>query len=78
METEHNNFLGSFPELMTEAEVIEYLRIPAVSKSEDYGNVIANLKRMRDLPCIHICRKPLYPREAIRKWIEEQLGKGQR
>ena len=65
------------PEVMLESELVEFLRIPAVSKSDDYGNVIANLKRMRDLPCIHICRQPLYPRAAIRLWIEQQTEKEQ-
>jgi hypothetical protein len=75
MKAKRNNLSGSFPELMTEQELVEFLRIPAVSKSDEYGNVIANLKRMRDLPCIHICRRPLYPREAIRLWIEQQTKK---
>ncbi len=77
MDAEPNNLSGSFPELMTEQELVEFLRIPAVSKSEDYANVIANLKRMRGLPYVHICRQPLYPREAIRRWIEQQTEKGQ-
>jgi len=57
-------------ELMTEAELIAYLRIPEVSKSKDHHNVIENLKRMHDLPRIHVCGKPLYPREAIKEWIK--------
>jgi hypothetical protein len=77
MDTETHNHNDGFPELMTESEVIQFLRIPAVSKGDDYGNVIANLKRMRYLPCIHICRQPLYPREAIRHWIEQQTEKEQ-
>ena len=32
-------------ELMTEDELIVYLRIPEVSKSKDYHNVVENLKR---------------------------------
>ena len=47
------------PELMTEEELIRFLRIPLISKSEDYVNVIENLKRMHNLPCIHICKQPL-------------------
>ncbi len=61
------------PELMTEEELIRFLRIPLISKAEDYGNVIENLKRMHNLPCIHISKKPLYPLNAIRKWIDEKL-----
>jgi hypothetical protein len=63
---------GSFapcPELMTEDEVIRFLRIPEISKSENYHNVVENLKRMHGMPRIHICGKPLYPIEAIRQWI---------
>jgi hypothetical protein len=62
-----------FPELMTEDELIRFLRIPEISKSENYHNVIENLKRMHDLPRIHICGRPLYPIEAIRKWVENRI-----
>lgn len=56
--------------LMTEEELIKFLRIPEVSSSKDYHNVIENLKRMHDLPRIRICGKPLYPRQAVLKWID--------
>lgn len=65
----------TFPELMTEAEVIEYLRIPKISNGADPHNVIDNLKRMHELPCIHICKQPLYPIGAVRHWIEDKLAK---
>ena len=71
MDSNNNNF-----ELMTETELIEFLRIPKISKSKDYHNVIENLKRMRDLPRVHICGKPLYPIEAVREWIKEQTTNG--
>ena len=61
------------PDLMTEAEVIEYLRIPEVSNAKNPGNVIENLKRAKDLPCIHISNKCLYPREAVKEWIRKQV-----
>ena len=60
-------------DLMTEEKLIEYLRIPEVSKAKDPHNVIENLKRARDLPCIHIANKSLYPRGVIRKWVEGQV-----
>ncbi len=63
-------------ELMTESEVIQFLRIPEISNSKDYHNVIENLKRVRGLPRIHICRKALYPKKAILEWVEKQLGAG--
>lgn len=59
-------------ELMTEEELIVYLRIPQISNSKNYHNVIDNLKRMHGLPRIHICGKPLYPIEAIRQWIMDK------
>ena len=62
--------------LLTESELVEYLRIPAVSKAADYRNVISNLKRFHDLPRIHICGRPLYPRKAIDLWIEAKTVNG--
>ena len=47
----------SVPDLLTEDELIEFLRIPQVSKSTDYSNVVKNLIRFRDLPRIHISNK---------------------
>ena len=67
---------ASPPDLMTEAEVIEYLRIPEVSKAKDYRNAIYNLKRMHDLPRVYICGQPLYPREAIDDWIRSRTERG--
>ncbi len=63
-------------ELMTEDELVAYLRIPEVSRSKDYHNVIDNLKRMHQLPRIHICGKPLYPKEAIIEWIRQRTTNG--
>ena len=50
-QNESTNSGQVWPDLMTEDEVIRYLRIPEVSKSGNYANVIQHLKRMRDLPC---------------------------
>ncbi|MFC1737957.1 hypothetical protein ACFL1G_02775 [Planctomycetota bacterium] len=62
----------TYPDLMTEAELIEYLRIPEVSRSDNFHNVIENLKRMRDLPRMHICSKALFPLKAVRDWIVKE------
>ena len=62
-----------YPDLMTEEEVIQFLRIPEISKATNYRNVIENLKRMHDLPCIHICRQPLYPLAAVKSWVKEKI-----
>jgi hypothetical protein len=61
-----------YPEIMTEAELVQFLRIPEISKASNYSYVIENLKRMHNLPCIHICRQPLYPLEMIKKWVKEK------
>ncbi len=63
-------------ELMTEAELVRFLRIPELSGSKNHHNVIENLKRVRGLPRIHICRKALYPKKAVLEWVEKQLGAG--
>lgn len=64
-----------YPDLMTEAEVIDYLRIPHVSSASNYRYVMDHLIRMRDLPCIHISRKRLYPLESVKAWVLAQVGK---
>ncbi len=67
-----NTETKTYPDLMTEQELIEYLRIPQVSKSTNYKNVIDHLKRVRDLPRIHLCSKALYPLKAVHEWINKQ------
>ena len=61
--------LINLPDLLTEEEVIQVLRIPQVSKAKDYYNVIRNLIRFDDLPRIQICKHNLYPKKAILEWI---------
>jgi len=65
-----------FPELMTESELIKFLRISEVTSSKDHHNVIENLKRMHDLPRVHICGKPLFPKEAIMNWVKSKTTSG--
>ena len=69
-ETLHNGTL--VPELMTEKELVEFLRIPEISKATDYSNVVNNLIRFRDLPRIHICKKLLFPKQAILEWVKSE------
>ena len=64
-----------FPELMTETELMQFLRIPDVRPSTNPHNVVENLKRFHQLPCIHISRQPLYPLAAVRRWVEQKLAK---
>jgi len=63
-------------ELMTESDLIQFLRIPEISNSKNYHNVIEHLKKFRGLPRIHICRKALYPKKAILGWMEKETGVG--
>lgn len=60
------------PELLTEDELICFLRIPTISRSKNHHNVIDQLKRFRNLPRIHICNKCLYPLKSILGWIDKE------
>ena len=62
----------SGPDLMTEQELVQFLRIPQVSTAADHANVIRNLIRMRNLPRIQICNKLLFPKKAILEWLESE------
>jgi hypothetical protein len=64
-----------YPLLLTEDELIHLLRIREIGSAANPYNVIVNLKRMHGLPCIHICKTPLYPFEAVRQWILEKVQK---
>ena len=68
--------INSSSELMTESEVIRFIRIPEISNSKDYHNIIEHLKRVRRLPRIHICRKALYPKKVILEWVEKEIDAG--
>ena len=61
------------PVLLTEAEIIRLLRIPEITKAGDYHNVVENLMRCHDLPCIHISRQPLFPLESVLEWLKEKV-----
>jgi hypothetical protein len=65
-----------YPELLTEEELIIFLRIPEISKSQNYHNVIEHLKKVRGLPRIHICHKVLYPKKAVLEWVEKETNVG--
>lgn len=66
-----NSGFKSCPNLLKKDELIRFLRIPEISKAQNYHNVSDHLKRYRKLPCIHICRQTLYPRQAVLGWIKE-------
>jgi hypothetical protein len=68
----------AYPLLLTEEELIEVLCIREVCGEADPRNVILNLKREHHLPCIHICKKPLYPSEAVRQWVLDKVQRERR
>jgi len=71
-----NVYFTPCPELLTEDELVLFLRIAEVTSSRNHHNVIKHLKRYRDLPRIRICNKVLYPTQAIRRWIENETTNG--
>ena len=64
------------PHLMTQNELVQFLRIPEISTAKDQHNVIEHLKRCRRLPRIRLCNKTLYPLNAILEWIERETTNG--
>ena len=70
-----NEGITPYQQLLTEDELIRFLRIPEITKARDYSYVIENLRRAHDLPCIHLCRKPLYPLKNIMEWVDQQCQK---
>ncbi len=62
-------------ELMTKTELLQFLRIPEISKAKNHDNVIENLVRMHDLPRIHLCGRSLYPRQAIEEWVRSRTDR---
>ncbi len=67
---------GPCPTVMTEEELIRFLRIPEISGATNYGNVIQNLKRAHSLPRIHLCGKTLYLTESVKRWLQQRVTCG--
>ena len=65
------------PSVMTEDELIRFLRIPDVSKSRNRRDVIENLKRKHGLARIHLCEKTVYLTDTVKAWLENHLTYGQ-
>lgn len=74
----NNNIISFFadgrpvPDLLTEDELVEILRIPHVSTAKNYHNVVKNLIRYHDLPRIQLCKRLLFPLKAVLAWIDKQ------
>jgi len=65
------------PTVMTEEELIQFLRIPEISNAENHRHVIENLKRKHGLPRIHLCGKAVYLTDAVKAWLENHITCGQ-
>lgn len=68
--------IGPYPMVMTEEELIRFLRIPEISMAANYRNVIANLKRAPGLPRIHLCGKAVYLTDSVKEWLERHVTCG--
>ena len=65
------------PTVMTEKELIRFLRIPEISNAKNHRHVIENLKRTHGLPRIHLCGKAVYLTDAVKAWLENHITCGQ-
>ncbi len=65
------------PSVMTEEELIRFLRIPEISNAKNHRNVVENLKRTRSLPRIHLCGKTVYLADAVKAWLENLITCGE-
>lgn len=74
---DRNGGFAPCPVVMTEEELIRFLRIPEISNAKDHRNVIENLKRMRGLPRIHLCGKTVYLTDAVKEWLQNHVTCGQ-
>ncbi len=74
--TQHGGF-SPCPTIMTEEELIRFLRIPEISKATNYRHVIENLKRTHGLPRIHLCGKVVYLTDSVKDWLQQHVTCGQ-
>ena len=71
-----NGGFAPCPAVMTEEELVRFLRIPEISNAKNSRNVIENLKRMHDLPRVHLCGKTVYLTETVKQWLQERVTYG--
>ena len=64
------------PTVMTEEELIQFLRIPEISSATNYRHVIENLKRAHGLPRVHLCGKTVYLTDSVKQWLERHVTYG--
>lgn len=65
------------PTVMTEEELIRFLRIPEISGATNYRHVIENLKRKHGLPRVHLCGKTVYLTDSVKVWLAKHVVSGQ-
>ncbi len=65
-----NGRFSPCPTLITEEEVISFLRIPDISSAKNHRHIIENLRCKHDLPRIHLCGKAVYLTDAAKAWWE--------
>jgi hypothetical protein len=73
---ESNGRFGLCPTVMTEEELIRFLRIPEVSGATNHHHVVENLKRRHGLPRIHLCGKVVYLADSVRQWLQQRVTCG--
>ena len=66
------NHIKPVETVMTEEELIRFLRIPEISNARNHRNVVENLKRTQGLPRIHLCGKAVYMTDAVKAWLDRQ------
>lgn len=64
------------PTVMTEEELIRFLRIPEISNATNHRHVIENLKRNHGLPRVHLCGKTVYLADPVKTWLEKRITCG--
>jgi hypothetical protein len=64
------------PTVMTEEELIRFLRIPEISSASNHRNVIENLKRKHGLPRIYLCGRAVYLTDSVKKWLQSHVTCG--
>ncbi len=69
--------LGPCPTVMTEDELIRFLRISEISRAENHRHVVENLKRKHGLPRIHLCGRSVYLTDSVKQWLQQRVTSGQ-
>jgi len=72
-----NGGFGLCPTVMTEEELVRFLRIPEISGATNHHHVVENLKRMHGLPRVHLCGKTVYLTDSVRQWLQQRVTCGQ-